>query len=291
MQGNDDYRMVELHTVNNRGVKIIEKKFSLIMDNACAAFAKNTFFDASQLSSEHRIMLVKKGSAKYTLNDMDFHTFEGELLMVPANYIIHVNGHSHDFNARLLSFRFSDMADAGVVGYYVVKLRLGYAEHQVFESFFQMMDLVLRSPTADKCDFQYLVLSMLFRIRDLNAAYNGQQVPAVCNRRGLVFTQFMKLISSSDPIPRSVTAYADRLCVTSNYLSVCVKEYSGRTVMEWVNLKTLSQIKTLLLNPKNFTVNEIAEQLDFSSATQMIRLFKKLSNGFTPLEYRKVKMK
>ena len=156
----DDSMKAEIRVFDNTGANIIEKDFCLVMDNS--PIVKHAVIDAPMRSPEHRIMLVKKGSIDYTLNYMDFHVSEGEVLMIPANYIIIMNGHSRDFNARVLSFRFANMADAGLVGYDAVKLRLGYSEEQVFENFFQMMNQVLSSPTAGKRDFEHLVISMLF---------------------------------------------------------------------------------------------------------------------------------
>ena len=282
----DDSKKDEIRVFDNTGANIIEKDFCLVMDNS--PIVKHAVIDAPVRSPEHRIMLVKKGSVDYTLNYMDFHVSEGEVLMIPANYIIIMNGHSRDFNARVLSFRFANMADAGLVGYDAVKLRLGYNEEQVFENFFQMMNQVLKSPTAGKRDFEHLVISMLYRIQGLNSAQNGFQAPAMGDRKQAIVSKFMQLLNANGPAPRSIAYYADKLGVSANYLSVVIKERSKHTVMEWVDIRTVTEIKMLLHDPSNLTVDQIAERLDFSSSSQMIRVFKKVT-GVTPIEYRKTK--
>lgn len=282
----DDSKKDEIRVFDNTGANIIEKDFCLVMDNS--PIVKHAVIDAPVRSPEHRIMLVKKGSVDYTLNYMDFHVSEGEVLMIPANYIIIMNGHSGDFNARVLSFRFTGMGESNLVGYEVIKLRLGYNEEQVFENFFQMMNQVLKSPTAGKRDFEHLVISMLFRIQGLNFAQNGLQAPAMGDRKQAIVSKFMQLLNANGPAPRSIAYYADKLGVSANYLSVVVKERSDHTVMEWVDIRTVTQIKLLLFDPDNLTVDQIAERLNFSSSSQMIRVFKKLT-GATPIEYRKTK--
>ncbi len=282
----DDSKKDEIRVFDNTGANIIEKDFCLVMDNS--PIVKHAVIDAPVRSPEHRIILVKKGSVDYRRSYMDFHTSEGEVLMIPANYIIIMNGHSGDFNARVLSFRFANMADAGLVGYDAVKLRLGYNEEQVFENFFQMMNQVLKSPTAGKRDFEHLVISMLYRIQGLNSAQNGFQAPAMGDRKQAIVSKFMQLLNANGPAPRSIAYYADKLGVSANYLSVVVKERSDHTVMEWVDIRTVTQIKLLLFDPDNLTVDQIAERLNFSSSSQMIRVFKKLT-GATPIEYRKTK--
>lgn len=282
----DDSKKDEIRVFDNTGANIIEKDFCLVMDNS--PIVKHAVIDAPVRSPEHRIMLVKKGSVDYTLNYMDFHVSEGEVLMIPANYIIIMNGHSGDFNARVLSFRFTGMGESNLVGYEVIKLRLGYNEEQVFENFFQMMNQVLKSPTVGKRDFEHLVISMLFRIQGLNSAQNGFQAPAMGDRKQAIVSKFMQLLNANGPAPRSIAYYADKLGVSANYLSVVIKERSKHTVMEWVDIRTVTEIKMLLHDPSNLTVDQIAERLDFSSSSQMIRVFKKLT-GTTPIEYRKTK--
>lgn len=281
----DDFK-AGLRALDNTGANIFEKDYSLVMDNS--AIVKYTVVDVPMHSTEHRVMLVKKGSVDYTLNFFEVHASAGDLLMIPANYLITVDGHSSDFNARVLSFRFSNREEAALVGYEVVKLRLGYNEEQVFDNFFQMIDQVLKYPTDGKRDFEYLVVSMLCRIQGLQTAQNGFSATEYGDRKQLVFAQFLQLINSLDSIPRSVSFFAEKLNVTSNYLSVLVKEKSNRTVMDWVYIRVVTLIKAFLIGPDNLTLDQIAERLDFSSASQMIRVFKK-KTGATPIEYKKSK--
>lgn len=282
----DDSVKSELRTIYYSNANIIEKDYWLIMDNS--EIVKYTVSDTPFHSPEPRILLVKKGSIDYTLNHVDYHIVADELLMVPANFTISIIGYSHNFNARILSFCFPDMDYADSVGYDVVKLRLGHGEKHVFDNFFQMMNFVLKTPTTDKQDFKHLVLSMLFRIKCLNTAQNGLPSPLYVDRKQAIFSQFMRLVNTTESTHQTVSYYADKIGVSANYLSVVIKEKSGRTVMDWVAMRTVAQIKKLLLDPSHLTVNQIAERLSFSSSTQMIRVFKK-GAGMTPLEYQRKK--
>ena len=284
----DDSMKAEIQAIDNTKSNIIEKNYCLIMDNS--DIVKKMVIDAPLRSPEHRVMLVKKGSVDHSLNYYDYHTSEGELLMIPANFIICLNGHSNNFNARVISFHFANTLNESLVGYDVVKLRLGSTEEHVFENYFQLMNQVLNSPITGKRDFEHIVISMLHRIQGLNSSQNQSQVTSLGDRKKTIFSQFIQLINADGPAPRNISAYAKNLGVSSNYLSIAVKQESGRTVMDWVNIRTITQIKILLNDPANLTVDQIAEQLQFSSSSQMIRLFKKII-GKTPLEYRKEKRK
>lgn len=82
----DDSLKAEFRTIDYTGANIYEKNYCLVMDNS--PLVRNLIIDAPLRTPEHRIMLVKKGSVDHTLNYVDFHTSEGEVLMIPANYIM-----------------------------------------------------------------------------------------------------------------------------------------------------------------------------------------------------------
>ena len=268
---------------------IFESNYTLVMDNA--PVMKVVERGVPMRSTEHRVILVRSGSVDYSLNFTDYHVMEGDVLMVPANYVITVEDFRPTTSARVLAFRFVDMADAALIGFDVVHLHLGQFDQQVFENFFQMMHNVLTVPTSSRHDFEHLVLSMLFRIRDINARQNGVRTPVLGDHKQQVFTHFMQLLNQADTsTPRTVSAYAERLGVTNNYLSIIVKELSERTVMDWVDMRSLQLIKMRLTDENDATIDMIAEQMGYTSSSQMIRFFKRMT-GMTPDKFRKSKSK
>lgn len=93
----------------------------------------------------------------------------------------------------------------------------------------------------------------------------------------------MKLLRGMAIPERSISYYATALSVTENYLSTSVKEESGRTVMQFINEKTVSCIK-IYLN-EGLILDEISEKTKLGNSSSLIRFFKK-ETGETPTEYR-----
>ena len=56
---------------------------------------------------------------------------------------------------------------------------------------------------------------------------------------------------------REVTFYADKLCVTSDYLSKVVREYDGQSAAKWIINAVITEAKILLREPDK-TINQIA---------------------------------
>ena len=84
---------------------------------------------------------------------------------------------------------------------------------------------------------------------------------------------------------RDLAYYADRLCVTSKYLSETVKKYSGYPANHWINRYTALDISRLLRNP-NVTIQELTDMFGFSSVGHLNRYVKN-QLGVNPNEVRK----
>lgn len=101
----------------------------------------------------------------------------------------------------------------------------------------------------------------------------------------IIFKRFVELLSSSFPRQRSVKYYAEKMCVTSKYLSSVVKEVSGKTAFQWINEYVIEDVKHYLATP-NLTIKEIAMEMDFPSISFFGKYVKR-NLGVSPSEYRK----
>ena len=79
---------------------------------------------------------------------------------------------------------------------------------------------------------------------------------------------------------RTVKFYADKLNITSKYLTTAIKKATGRPVLEWLHEAVLIEAK-MLLKTTDLTVQEISDRLYFSSPSAFVQFFKK-HTGTTP---------
>ena len=84
-----------------------------------------------------------------------------------------------------------------------------------------------------------------------------------------------------------VSFYAEQLCVTPDYLSKVMRNFSGRSAVKWINHSLIMEAKILLRKPE-MTIQTIAETLHFSDQSAFGKFFKK-HTGMSPLSYRKGK--
>lgn len=81
-------------------------------------------------------------------------------------------------------------------------------------------------------------------------------------QREILFKRFIQLLSGCKIKPRSVTWYADQLCITSKHLSSVCKQVSGRTAFDWINEYVRNDIRRMLKNSQK-TIKEVADYLGF----------------------------
>lgn len=80
-------------------------------------------------------------------------------------------------------------------------------------------------------------------------------------------------------------ALAEKLNISSGYLSTYFKEKTGTNLVEFVNETRVNKAASLLLNDSRLKIQEVAEAVGYRNITSFNRMFKKYT-GLKPSEYR-----
>jgi len=97
--------------------------------------------------------------------------------------------------------------------------------------------------------------------------------------------RFREFVNEHFRSESSVEYYADRLCVTPNYLNKIVKQSLGQSTKEFIQSRRMEEARHLL-SYTTMSISEIAEELHFETSSYFVRAFT-LAEGVTPLQYRK----
>lgn len=103
-------------------------------------------------------------------------------------------------------------------------------------------------------------------------------------RHTKLFHQFVSLVHENCSRHREVAFYADRLCISTRYLSTIVRDVAHASPKELIDHSVLLEIK-MLLQTTDLSVQEIAYRLHFPDQSYLGRFFKK-QTGKSPTEYR-----
>ncbi len=101
--------------------------------------------------------------------------------------------------------------------------------------------------------------------------------------------RFRHLLHQHCKEQHEVSFYAAQLCVTPDYLSKVMRDFSGRSAAKWINHALVTEAKILLRKP-DITLLKITEILHFSDQSAFGKFFKK-HTGLSPVNYRKGKKK
>ena len=103
------------------------------------------------------------------------------------------------------------------------------------------------------------------------------------SRQQEMYGNFMKLLEDNYTRERKIAWYADKLCVTSRYLSRVIHDASGHFASEHIDLFVIAEAKHLLLS-KKYTILQISEMLNFTSQSLFGRFFKNMT-GYSPRDF------
>ncbi|WP_336733212.1 helix-turn-helix domain-containing protein [Chryseobacterium sp. VD8] len=121
--------------------------------------------------------------------------------------------------------------------------------------------------------------------------YKRQFIDRSINVSGTMVKKFQKVVDNyfekdlhlQDGLP-TVNYLADKLSVSTRYLSDVLKQETGKTALEHIHIYLIKEAKNLLLSSEN-NVSGIAYDLGFESPSYFTRLFKKIV-GLTPVQFR-----
>lgn len=99
-----------------------------------------------------------------------------------------------------------------------------------------------------------------------------------------VFLKFLQLVKENFIDHHEIAFYADRLAVTTIYLSRIVKKISGQTVKHHIDRMLLMEANYLLIST-DIPIAVIAERLNFATPAGFSKFFTRYK-GLSPREYR-----
>jgi hydroxymethylpyrimidine/phosphomethylpyrimidine kinase len=100
-----------------------------------------------------------------------------------------------------------------------------------------------------------------------------------------IYNRFVSLVAEHYRTAHDVAFYADRLCITTRYLSQITDKVVGKSPKQVIADYIMSEAKTFL-DTTCLTIQEIADRLGFSSQVLFCKFFKSQDN-MSPSDYRK----
>ena len=222
---------------------------------------------------ENRIVRVLRGAIRFSINLREYLIAEGEALYIGQNSVAEILEYTSNSVVDLLGFTLYVEDDNIKEEYFV-----GKEGESWMEEYFRLIYTISATKPFDRRCVEHLLLSLHYRIVD---SIVGS--PCSKGRREELFRLFIEQLNTHRG-KHDLTFYAEKMSISPQYLSRLVFEVSGTAASDWINRAVTMQAK-LLLRSTQHSIEQIAEELNFSTTPYFCRFFKR-EVGTTAAQYR-----
>ena len=240
------------------------------------------------------IIFCRKGTAIIEIDLIPYEIVANTQLIIIAGSIVHNISNSDDFRISYIIFKHEvyDEATAQLEPSFTFFMKEYPCVHlgekrinkmnylvEAMEDFYNEKTNCFRVKIF-KNNIQSFLLDVYDKTRTLFKIDKSEEV----GRREELFIKFIHLIHNFCPKEREVGFYADKLHITSRYLSSITQNVADKSAKYIIDKHAIQRIK-IMLKYSNMSIQDISYELNFPDQSFFARYFKK-HTGMTPLEYR-----
>ena len=244
---------------------VLEGNIEIIINGEKFRFGKNTYINLPTWSDIYEI--------RY---DKDFHA------MATATDRSVVEDIFRNRNPFPLDFRFR--IDHGIGGEIIEKEDINVLKRDISN---MIMSLSNKDHLfAEEINYAYFYI-LLTDMADMMWKRYGKGKPShhtEMSRADGIMKEFAELLVKHIHKETNVEFYAEKLCISKQYLSLIVKEKTRVTIGTIISAMRAETAARLLRDPE-MTIQQIAEELSFADQSSFGKFFKK-QTGLSPLKYR-----
>jgi len=268
--------------LNTGGEPIPTLNFPLRLQGLCVILCLRGSLDVEinltpfHVKSNDIIVVTPTNLLKFS--NMDYSNLDVSLLFVDAQFLSDVNFDLNAINVRPLIEKRTPITS------------LNDTEVELFSQHLKLLELHARSDSQtifSRNIARSMIAATLYRLLQFNfdRINNLETSQSASGRRANYVHDFMRLVHLNYMHERAVAFYASKLCISPKYLSLIIKESTGRSAADWINEFVIIEAKNLLrFSGKN--IQQVAYALNFANQSSFGKYFKHIT-GQSPTEYQK----
>lgn len=236
------------------------------------------------------VCLVTGGCMDIALDMKSIHLTSRTLLMVREGQVITFNRCSEKIRCIFITFRntflsslnYPNRSSVILSVYDTPVFLLDDEDFNSVKLYTQVVrKTIRRNDSPNRMEIiRHLTLALFYSIQHIHTEPGIKKT----SRNETIFNEFLKLVGLYFRKKRTVSFYADKLCISSKHLAVVVKNVSGKSALTWIDNYIMLEAKALLKST-NLTVLQICDELHFPSQSFFGKFFKR-HTGMSPTEYR-----
>ena len=249
----------------------------------------------SEFTSKYHVhIIVRCGEMRFSDGKQEFVSQKDDLVIWQMSNFIQQINYSKDFEADFLIAsgdflsRFNPEMVWASKGFIFIRINPSFHLHErslrLMNNDFNLFYNRLEQPDSP---FKEEILGRVMQIflYDLWTVYSDEMAQMeTTDNAARIFLRFLAQVQQDCRQQRDVAYYADALCITPKYLSQVCNSVSGLPASQWITFYATFELVTLL-NDQSKTLTEVADMMNFETASHFSRYVKKLL-GKSPSEYR-----
>lgn len=240
------------------------------------------------------ILFCRRGQAQFTIDLKSYEITEDTQVVLLPGSVLHVDGVSNDFLTSYFEFSGEMFREASIrldpPFFHFLKENPCYqlpAENKRVINGLMNASKAIYEDSANIFRLQIIKNHLQCFLLDIydkcHRSFTRQQMEGR-NRPDELFKKFMALIHEHCASIREVNFYADRLCISTKYLTGICRSITGDSAKKIIDNFVILEIK-VLLQSGGLSVQEISDRLKFPDQSYLGRYFKR-HEGMSPIEYR-----
>jgi AraC-like DNA-binding protein len=252
------------------------------------------FFDFTCKIEVVAITICLKGSIGGTLDLRDYLFPENSFIIVSPGQTVRYSYLSDDFYGLfiIMSKRFTDTIELNIKDSLFTSLylkenpaiQLKSKELKMLLDYYAMLGKIvgMQNNPNRKEMVRLMLQAFFFGMSNFRHHLHANTIQK--SRKEIHFEAFYNAILKHHKESRKVGFYANKLCLTPQYLSAIIKDVTGKSAREWIDNYIIMEAK-LLLKSTDTSIQNISDSLGFPNQSFFGKFFKQ-HTGMSPKEYR-----
>ena len=266
------------------------------MQDISVSIEKKPSLPIGQIAEQERaaFVLVEEGNATIEIDFKPYRLQHGNLMLFTPGTHVQYAERSDDFSISIVSFT-AEISEEVTVNfeptffcfqkeYPVAEINeddVVFIRHQIHG----IRHVLQRSNGEHKTEImKNMIFCFYMEMYDRTKVNFSKRSADSVSSQEYFFMKFLSLVHKHADTERDLPFYADKLCISTRYLSAIVRNQTGRTAKDFIDAHCLQVIKKRLRTTQD-SLQSIAIQMKFPDQSFFSRYFKK-QTGMTPKEYR-----
>ena len=243
------------------------------------------------------ITFITEGEGSFSIDNRTYEAFPQDVFFSKAGEIRnwdthHIsNGYALIFEDEFLSSLFRDSMFVRHLAFFKpgksAKLHLS---DELYTRVLQVLHNIKMEIDSYKQNDVHVLRALLYEVlmlleRAYQKAVLNEEITTDKEINNIHIDRFIHLVGAHLKEQHSVQFYADKLCITPNYLNEIIISVMGLSAKRYIQNQVIDEAKKLLAYT-DVPISDIAFELHFSTVSYFIRCFRQ-HTGETPLLFRK----